>query len=198
MEFSQIGVVVPTFMGGTSLQETISSIRRAELTAQTSVTIIVVDNHPQKFDQLNCENVDHYISLPDNPGFGAACNSGISHLINVFNVDYILLLNPDATLDTEFFVILKFYLARLSTKVTWPIMPLISFDFTVRRIKLDSTFNNENEILTIIDFDDDFTIFDKRGSGIDFHGVGPKKIKFTEFLVLKQERTTPKKIYFFR
>jgi GT2 family glycosyltransferase len=198
MPLSRLGVVVPTFMAGASLQDTITSVRIAEAKSDTKVHIVVVDNHPKKLDVLFSKQADHYISLPGNPGFGAACNAGISYLFQTTDSDFIFLLNPDATVDPDFFVNLELYFESMSTKISWPIMPLISFDFTVLRIKLDSIFKSKNELITIIDLENDFMIFDQRGSGLDSDHIGPKKITRNDCFVLRPDRKLPPEIYFKR
>jgi len=198
MPLSRLGVVVPTFMAGLSLQDTITSVRIAEAKSDTKVHIVVVDNHPKKLDVLFSKEADHYISLPGNPGFGAACNAGISYFFQSTDLDFIFLLNPDATVDPDFFANLALYFESMSSKITWPIMPLISFDFTVLRIKLESIFKSKDELITIIDLENDFMIFDQRGSGLDSDHIGPKKITRDDCLVLRQDRQLPPEIYFKR
>jgi GT2 family glycosyltransferase len=198
MPFTRLGVVVPTFMAGESLQETITTVRIAQAKSDTKVHIVVIDNHPQKLDAKFSTKADHYISIASNPGFGAACNAGISHLFQTTESDFIFLLNPDATVDPDFFVNLELYIESMSSKISWPIMPLISFDFTVLRIKLNSIFKSNDELITIIDLENDFMIFDQRGFGLDSDYMGPKKITGNDFLVLRPDRKLPPEIYFKR
>ncbi len=198
MTLPSIGVVVPTYLGGSSLREAISSVRAAEKIAQARITIVVVDNHPCGIDKRYSEQADHYISLRKNPGFGAACNSGISFLLKQKNLEFILLLNPDAVLECDFFLRLTQQMQISGVRISWPVMPLISYDFKIQRIKIESIFQNQNEVIEIVDLDDIFIVFDHRGSSLESFYSGSKRIFSTDFLTLRPQNSLPKEIYFRR
>ena len=198
MNAPKIGVVIPTYAGGISVDKAIESVRTAGREAKKTLSVVLVDNHPESVDRIYSDLADQYISLPHNPGFGAACNAGISLLIHNMDFDFVFLLNPDAYVDSNFLLNLQEYLDKQTEKVTWPIMPLISYDYKVHRIDLDALFNEFHEIVTIIDLDDDFVVFEQHGSSVNSEDPLRKRVYFTDFLVLRHDRAVPKEIFFFR
>ena len=194
----KIGVVIPTFLGGVSVGKAIESVRSAGHEAKMTVSIVLVDNHPESVDRIYSDLADHYISLPRNPGFGAACNSGISLLIQDMDFDFVFLLNPDAYVDNSFFKNLNEYLEKQTEKVTWPIMPLISYDYKMIRIDLEALFTESNELITIIDLDDDFLVFEQHGPSVISEDPIRKRVYSSDFLVLRHDRVLPEEIRFLR
>jgi GT2 family glycosyltransferase len=108
---------------------------------------------------------NEYISLPSNPGFGAAANAGITSLLKNSEINYILLLNPDAFLSEDFFDVLLSLLKNRDPEVMNPISPLICFDESLKIIDTKRIFQNDVQQIKIIDLEQKFLVFDKLGEG---------------------------------
>jgi len=194
MSVPQIGVVIPTFMAGLTLEETIQSVRAAQSSARIKVTIVVVDNHPESVDRQYSNSADHYIALVHNPGFGGACNSGISYLFNNSNTELFFLLNPDATIEKSFFLELKKYIESNTCLESNPIMPLISFEFLVQEIDCNSIFKNPGDVLKVIDLEDNFQVFNEIGMPLTQFSGGSKTLAINDHLVIRPEGRIPSEI----
>lgn len=88
-------VVVVAYGGAELLRRCLESLHGDANVA----SVLVVDNLPSdKEVEEACEALGvSRIALPDNPGFGAACNVGVSHGA----AEFVLLLNPDAISNAE-------------------------------------------------------------------------------------------------
>ena len=121
-----VGVVIPTFNAGELLFRAIESVQASAKAADVKIKIVVVDCHPLSLDSSIKSESDYYITLRHNPGFGTAANTGFKTMYEDKRIERILLLNPDAYLQTDFFSILRDCLVNADE--TSPISPLILFD----------------------------------------------------------------------
>ena len=107
-------------------KDTISCIRALKKSDSGSlVTYYLVDNSPlpeveNEFKKLFPDI--HYISSPTNPGFAAGNNLAIRQALKA-RADYILIINPDATVGHHFFQPL---LHHFSDKAVGIVAPVIS------------------------------------------------------------------------
>jgi GT2 family glycosyltransferase len=107
--------------------------------------IVIVDCHPESLDSGIVDECDVYITLPSNPGFGAASNRGIRRILEEEEeINSILLLNPDAYVDQSFFYNLKPVI--LDDPCHSPISPLILFDRLLTTTKLQN-FNDVSNFI---------------------------------------------------
>lgn len=157
----QFGVVIPSFDSGKLLEACVNSIKTSAKRANLDVVIVVVDCHPESLDQSIKFQVDQYSTLTKNPGFGSGANFGLQKLLQFEYVNKILLVNPDAELQIDFFeVLLKN--PEILIKLN-PISPKILF--SSQRYKLEiSDFKNKtnHEVYTIL-ADNDFELFNSHG-----------------------------------
>ena len=164
-----LGLVIPTFFAGKLLSRALqSAIKSAEL-ANVNLTIIVIDCHPQSRDKKFIPEGVSYVSLPHNPGFGTAANTGFKILFAEPDLEYFVLLNPDAFLKENFITILKNTLANEEMK-SKPIAPLILFSSS-NLMKLEIRQNNKAVITEASKFlnDEDVAIYDKKGFKVEQH-----------------------------
>ena len=164
-----LGLVIPTFFAGKLLIRSLdSAIKSAEL-ANVNLKIVVVDCHPQARDKKNVPAGVSYISLPHNPGFGTAANTGFKMLFSEPKIEHIILLNPDAFLKENFITTLRSTLANEEVK-TKPIAPLILFSNS-NFMKLEIKQDNKAVITEASKFlnDEDIAIYDKKGSKVGKH-----------------------------
>lgn len=158
-----LGLIIPTFFAGKLLSRAIqSSIKSAEL-ANVDLKIVVVDCHPQACDKKFVSTGVLYISLPHNPGFGTAANTGFKMLFSEPKIEHFILLNPDAFLKENFITILKNIVVNEEVK-SKPIAPLILFS-TSNLVKLEIKQDNKVTITEASKFlnDEDVVIYDKKG-----------------------------------
>jgi GT2 family glycosyltransferase len=180
-----LGVVIPTYSAGPLLVDAIESVRRCEESGVVRAIITVVDNHPTNFDRTFAAMADNYISLPKNLGFGAAANAGITSLLKNEEINFFLLLNPDARLSENFFDVLEPLLNKRSSEVMNPISPLICFDQSVKLINTKNLFQGENSQVKIIDLNQKFLVFDKNGEGRTDSDRSYFSLSRSDYLVLK-------------
>jgi GT2 family glycosyltransferase len=160
----RIGVVIVAFDSGDYLVSAVESVYLAAKLSSTTVEICVVDNHPESKDFQISSSVQTYLETKSNLGFGAGCNIGIEFCLNQMNSDYVLLLNPDASLKDTFFLELERIIKESSTPIHEPISPLILLDDTVYAIKLSKALNiGDQESITLIHGQNQFDIHDSEG-----------------------------------
>jgi GT2 family glycosyltransferase len=182
----QLGVVIPTYAAGSLLEKSIASIRRCEARGSIRATVTVVDNHPLARDKDFARLADAYISLPSNPGFGAAANNGITHLLENSEIDYVMLLNPDAYLAENFFEVLHQILKNRTLEFENPISPLICLDLTVNLIDTSKLFGGGFSRIEIVDLFHKFLVFDKTGKGRPNWNTSTFPLLHSDYLVLKE------------
>jgi GT2 family glycosyltransferase len=93
-----VGVVVVNYNGGELTLDCLRSLVRTDWPA-AQLRVVLVDNasHDGIVDRVRAElPVVRVLEQPSNDGFGAACNAGIRALANV---DFVALVNNDATVD---------------------------------------------------------------------------------------------------
>ena len=100
---TKIGVVIVAYDSGDLLQKSVSSVNEAAEKSNFLVEICVIDNHPDAKDSQIASIVSFYFPSQSNIGFGSGCNIGIRKCLEEYDSDYILLLNPDARLNEDFF-----------------------------------------------------------------------------------------------
>ena len=196
----RITVIIPTYLAQETLSEAISSIRKAEVLSKIEVRIIVVDNHPESGDQTHAHEADVYMKLPTNPGFGAACNLGISKALENNDTDWVMLLNPDAQISETFLMQLESIFLQ-STKggsedTLIPIMPLICFNQEIQSINLNKFFDVGVNGMTLSDPDESFSVFSSEGKFRNYVEPWKKLIISTDTVVLNPEKTIPSEIVF--
>ena len=162
-----IAVVIPTFDAGILLSQAIESIRQSEAISKIRIHIIVVDNHPKSIDSKFAHDANEYIALPSNPGFGSASNRCFEAALKRSNVNWVLLLNPDARLDLNFF-------AELTSSnspyhyigVDFPIMPMICFDATYNKVLAFELFKQIEpgiSFVELFDYENSIRVFYPHG-----------------------------------
>lgn len=113
-----VDFILVNYNGGQKIVDTINSIKQHS--AQHRYTITVVDNAStdQSCHLITQQHPDaQLIQTNKNHGFGKACNIGVAHT----QAPNILLINPDATLQTDVLGVFKQFLATS----TDPIPPIL-------------------------------------------------------------------------
>ena len=189
-------MVIPTFNAGAYLSAAIDSVRKAESLSSVRAKIIVIDNHPKAFDRGFSVNADEYFNLPSNPGFGAACNFGISQGSLYKDTNWILLLNPDARVSEDFFI--QFWELSLSEDFVSkrPIMPLICFNHEIKGFESRDLFTGNYDLIEIMDQDDLFIVFNWQGRAYPYHSFDRKFLQIGDFIGLKPEHDMPTQMSF--
>jgi GT2 family glycosyltransferase len=167
-------VVVPTYHAGKLLDDAIRSIRFASILSTLDVKIIVVDNSVDSSDCPFSAEADVYYPMPSNPGFGTAVNKGIEIACEKYDFGWILLLNPDAKLDKNFFRILSEEDLDSLGKCGNPVMPLICFDKPIHRLKTSYLKENGVENFNFLDPFDQYMVFSEEGRPLEHHTQGQK------------------------
>jgi GT2 family glycosyltransferase len=161
-------VVIPTFRAGRLLADAILSVRKAEIPSSLTVKIIIVDNSEDSSDRFYSADANVYHPMPNNPGFGTAVNKGIEIAFQKYAFEWVLLLNPDAKLSEDFFIILSQKGLDSSLKSINPVMPLICFDKPIHRVKASYLKENGIENISFLDPFDQFLLFTEEGRPLDF------------------------------
>ena len=94
---ADVGIVTVSYDSGESLRSFLASVASTSTPAQ----IVVVENHPspRHTAALARDAGARYVARPDNPGYGAAVNSGVAALDP--SVRWILVANPDVVLHPD-------------------------------------------------------------------------------------------------
>ncbi len=196
MPQSTVSVVIPTYLGGELLREAIGSLKDASNKSALEIRVIVVDNSADMFDRAYSIEADRYYSLPNNPGFGTAANMGFEIAENDFNSSWVMLLNPDARVALDFFEILEKSKEFKDPSWSRPIIPLISFDYSVLKMKMSVLDAAGLVGVQILDLNDEYLIFDKFGQPIVAMGNFSKFIPLGGSLCLKENRAVPSQILY--
>ncbi len=160
----KIGVIVVAYDSGQYLESAIASVYEAASKSQFTVDCIVIDNHPESKDSLISTKVSHYEISRQNLGFGAGCNIGIGLCLDKFHTDYVLLLNPDACLQDDFFLELEKLMEVSQDPIIGPISPLILLDLEIYKANLGTLIDiDQDEVITLIGGHQDFKIYDSVG-----------------------------------
>lgn len=166
MVVKTVGVVIPTYFAGKLLSRAIESVQASAKKAGASIEVIVVDCHPKSRDRKYVTPDIQYFTLPKNPGFGSAANLGFKKLLINPEVDEILLLNPDAFLDLDFFS----NLLKIDTDLTQiqnPKSPLILFSTTnLVQLEVKEQKRELVEIASRYFKDENVLLFDPSGQKI--------------------------------
>jgi GT2 family glycosyltransferase len=104
MKKKKLAIIIITYNNENQVIKCLESIEKNQLPKQTSRQLVVIDNNSQdqttdliKAKFPNCELVKN----SHNVGFGKAVNQGIKLATNELAADFVLLVNPDATLDSS-------------------------------------------------------------------------------------------------
>jgi GT2 family glycosyltransferase len=196
----RLAVIIPTFLAHESLREAISSVRKAQALSKIEVRIIVVDNHPQSEDRVYSSDADIYMQLPSNPGFGAACNLGISKALTYMDTDWVMLLNPDAQISSTFLLDLESIFLQATKDgaedTLTPIMPLICFKQKIQTVDFSKFFSVGVVGMNLHDPDESFSIYSKEGQIRNYSKPWKKLIISTDTVVVNPEKDTPLEIVF--
>jgi GT2 family glycosyltransferase len=98
-----IWVIIPAYESIELLEEAVSSVSEAATRTGLTIKTAVIDCHPGQLDRFIAPRVDHYAPIAGNPGFGSACNLGITHALNDSDCSWVMLLNPDASVASSIF-----------------------------------------------------------------------------------------------
>jgi GT2 family glycosyltransferase len=170
MTLARIGVAIPTFSAGKYLTRALESVKISADRAGLSITIVVVDCHPLSLDKHFISEDVTYVTLPHNPGFGTASNEGLRQLFSFTDINYVLLLNPDAYIKEDFFsILLQGFASDFPTDR--PIAPLILFSNTTR-VLLDSSKVTRSEFSTALQYllDEDVSLYTRKGKELKKYG----------------------------
>jgi GT2 family glycosyltransferase len=170
MALMRIGVTIPTFSAGKYLSRALESLKISADRAGLSIAIVVIDCHPLSLDKHFVSEDVTYITLPHNPGFGTASNEGFKQLLSFTNINYVLLLNPDAYIKEDFFsILLQGFASDFPTDR--PIAPLILFSNSTR-VLLDSSKVTRNEFSTALQYllDEDVSLYTRKGKELKKYG----------------------------
>lgn len=200
MRNDRLAVIIPTYLAHESLREAISSVRKAQALSKIEVKIIVVDNHPQSEDRVHSSDADLYMQLPSNPGFGAACNLGISKALTYMDTDWVMLLNPDAQVSSTFLMELESVFLQVTKNGTedilTPIMPLICFNQKIQTVDFSKFFSVGVVGMNLHDPDENFSIYSKEGQIRDYGKPWKKLITSTDTVVINPEKAAPLEVVF--
>jgi GT2 family glycosyltransferase len=187
----KVGVVLPTYAARFYLESALQSLRISEDCSEIELVIVVVDNHEESLDEPYAALANTYLALPSNPGFGAAANAGIVEVFKDKAVQWVFLLNPDATVPNDFFAKLHDQLKSLPKETAHPISPIICFHKHVYRIDLTDFFSTYSSSIQLIDLDDQFVVFDVHGAPITTNSGMLKSIRPDQALTLRENLQIP-------
>jgi GT2 family glycosyltransferase len=169
INLKRLGAVIPTYFAGKLLSRAIESVQASAKKAGVLIEIIVVDCHPKSRDRKYVTSGIQYFTLPKNPGFGSAANLGFKKLLINPEVDEILLLNPDAFLDLDFFSNLLKINSEL-THIQNPKSPLILFsNSNLVQLEVNEQKRELVEIASRYFKDENVLLFDSSGQKIPHH-----------------------------
>jgi GT2 family glycosyltransferase len=158
-----LAVVIPTFQAGSMLSEAIGSVRKSSQFSNLKVVIVVVDNHEFCADKFYAKDADLYLPTHRNRGFGYACNLGIIESTRKFSIDYVMLLNPDASVASDFFFELQNIInSQERSGLPNPICPLICFEKRIKRIQARVLFDERTEKIEVHNLDQKLRLYDSR------------------------------------
>jgi GT2 family glycosyltransferase len=184
----KLGVVIPTYFAGKLLSRAIESVQASAKKAEILIEIIVVDCHPKSRDRKYVTPGIQYFTLPKNPGFGSAANLGFKKLLANPEVDEILLLNPDAFLDLDFFSNLLEIDADL-TQIQNPMSPLILFSNTnFVQLEVNQQTKELVEIVSRYFKDENVLLFDPGGQRIPHHSESINDLE--EYLIVTSQNSS--------
>lgn len=163
-------MVIPTFSAGKYLSRALASLKISADRVGLPLTIVVIDCHPLSLDKRFITEDVTYLTLPHNPGFGTASNEGFRQLLSFTDIDYILLLNPDAYLKEDFFLILLQGFASDFPKDR-PVAPLILLS-NPTRVLLNSSKLTRNQFSTALQYllDEDVSLYTRNGKELKKYG----------------------------
>jgi len=97
----EVSAVIVAWNAGTALATCAGSLRAAALRADTTLQFVIVDNASTDgaVDELGLDDGDVQIRNPLNAGYGVAAAQGMARAAG----KWILLVNPDVTVDPTFF-----------------------------------------------------------------------------------------------
>lgn len=161
----KIGFVLVAYDSGDLLKAAVSSISRTFVGGNRFTTYtVVIDNHPWRLDHGVELLVDKYISMPSNPGFGAACNAGIDVIHNLAEFDFVMLLNPDAELSENFALNLINFLDSENYRPGAPISPLLLFSQEFTAVSASEALGlKKGEFIEVFDLQEGIEIFSNSG-----------------------------------
>ena len=188
----KVGVVLPTYAARDYLELALKSLRTSENRSEIELVIVVVDNHEKSVDEPYATLADKYLALPSNPGFGTAANAGIIEVLSDKAVQWVFLLNPDATVPNDFFAKLHDQLKSGPKETANPISPLICLHESVHRIDLAECFPKNDSSIEVIDLDDVFLVFDVYGAPITSNSGMLKSIGPDHALTVRENHQIPK------
>jgi GT2 family glycosyltransferase len=180
-----VGVVIVAYNSGDLLVRCVESLINAAEKARIKQKIVIIDNHPNKYDSF-IEKMDvSYISLQNNPGFGTANNTGLRFLIANFDSDYFFLINPDAYIPNNFYTEFLGITAKLSNISSSPISPKICFPKAYLSASAKLAVNlKSNESIFLYDPMSVIALFNSDGSSRVEFSEKFKHIKHEDTLVL--------------
>ena len=183
---TKISVVIVAFDSGDYLNRAIASVNDAALYSEFIVDCCVIDNHPEGKDAQVSSRVSLYVHSMKNLGFGSGCNLGIKLCLEKFDSDYILLLNPDAALKSNYFVELEKMIRESTMPILGPVSPLILLDETLYKANFGNLLEiRQDEIITLIHGHENFQIYSEQGKLISEFTNAHVRVKGSYWLVSK-------------
>jgi GT2 family glycosyltransferase len=148
---TKIGVVIVAYDAGELLNLAVDSIQLAATKSKFSINSCVIDNHPEARDSRISSKVDFYHHSETNLGFGGGCNIGIRACLEEFNSEYVLLLNPDARVNKDFFFELEKILEDSEFPIYTPISPMILLDEELKIYNLGKLLDiSDKDLVTLV------------------------------------------------
>jgi len=189
-------VIIPTFHAGKLLEDAILSVKNASKLSTLDVKIIVVDNSKNDADRQHSAGSDIYHPMSSNPGFGTAVNKGIAIASKKYDFGWVLLLNPDAKLQRDFFTIFHEEKKFSEGKFTNPVMPLICFDLPINRVKESYLDKNDLGSIQFLDPFDQFLVFTEEGKPIEFSDPKEKILIKGQTLCIRIDENLSKQLIY--
>jgi GT2 family glycosyltransferase len=175
---TKIGVVIVAYDSGDLLQKSVSSVNEAAKKSNFLVEICVIDNHPDTKDSKIASIVSFYSPSKSNIGFGSGCNIGIRKCLEEYDSDYILLLNPDARLNEDFFFELDKILGKNQSPIRSPISPMILLDEKLKVCNLGKVLDiKDEELATLVHGHKFMKIFDSEGTLVSDNSNSHVRVK---------------------
>ena len=156
-------IITVAFRSQDQLRELWNSLQAA---GPDSFDLYVVDNSPDSADAwiASCERV-HYLTRPDNPGFGASSNYALAQITLAGTPDWVVLLNPDTTVSPDFFDVLDARLAQESDPRLGALVPLVHLKQPITALSLDHVLSrlDDAEVIHVVPT---AHLFDRLGRGM--------------------------------